>query len=83
MRASIEFNLEDQEDRMAHLRCVKSLSMAALLWDIKFNLIRRSMTKAENSYGDKVDYEPGIELVMGMVNELFEEHNINVEELTS
>lgn len=33
MKATLQFNLEDEEDRMAHLRCVKSLDMALAMWE--------------------------------------------------
>jgi len=35
MKAKLEFDLNDQEDAMAHLRCVKSLDMAIALWKIR------------------------------------------------
>jgi len=35
MKAKLEFDLNDQEDVMAHLRCVKALDMAIALWKIK------------------------------------------------
>ncbi len=33
MKAVLEFNLEEEEDRMAHFRCVKSLDMALAMWE--------------------------------------------------
>ena len=35
MVGKLEFDLDDIDDRMAHLRCVKSTDMALMLWDIK------------------------------------------------
>lgn len=32
MKALLEFNLDDTDDKMAHLRAVKSLDMALALW---------------------------------------------------
>ena len=37
MKATLTFNLDDPDDRMAHLRCVKSLEMAIALFEIKNN----------------------------------------------
>lgn len=34
MRAKLEFDLEDPEDRISHRRCVQSTDMALALWDI-------------------------------------------------
>jgi hypothetical protein len=33
MKAVLEFNLEDQDDDLAHNRCIKSRDMALALWD--------------------------------------------------
>lgn len=35
MTATLSFNLDDFDDRMAHLRCVKALDMALLLFEIE------------------------------------------------
>jgi hypothetical protein len=42
MKAQLTFDLNDPEDRMAHLRCVKSTDMAIVLWDIVFNMKKRT-----------------------------------------
>ncbi len=34
MKAKLIFNLDEPEDKMAHLRCVKALDMALALWQI-------------------------------------------------
>ena len=38
MRAIFEFDLEDPDDRQAHLRCTKSLNMACALFELAYNL---------------------------------------------
>lgn len=43
MKAILEFDLNEPEDEMAHLRCVKSLEMMLVLWEIDQHL--RSITK--------------------------------------
>ena len=35
MVAKLEFNLDDIDDKIAHMRCVKATDMALMLWDIK------------------------------------------------
>lgn len=37
MTATLTFNLDDPDDRKAHLRCVKSTDMAIALFDIMNN----------------------------------------------
>lgn len=38
MKATLQFNLEDEDDRMAHFRCVKSLDMALAMWEFSESL---------------------------------------------
>lgn len=35
MKAKLEFDLDNPDDRMGHMRCVKATDMALMLWDIK------------------------------------------------
>ena len=37
MTATLSFNLDDPEDRMAHLRCIKASEMASALFEIVYN----------------------------------------------
>lgn len=41
MKGIIEFNLDDEDDQRALLRCNKSLDMALILWEIRYNLKRK------------------------------------------
>jgi hypothetical protein len=43
MEAVLKFNLNDEDDVTAHKRCVQSLDMALMLWDIDGHL--RKLTK--------------------------------------
>ena len=66
MKAILEFNLEEPEDRMAHLRCVKSRDMAAVLFELTHNTGRKCET---------------VDDVFDELNGLLEDHNINIDEL--
>ena len=35
MKANLKFDLDNPEDRVDHMRCVKATDMALMLWDIK------------------------------------------------
>jgi hypothetical protein len=37
MTATLEFNLDNPDDRMAHLRCVTSLEMALVIFECLYN----------------------------------------------
>ena len=67
MKATVEFDLEDLDDVMAHLRCVKSLDMALTLFKIQ-GIIR-----------DKWEFN-AVE-IQQKINEAFEEYDINLEDL--
>jgi hypothetical protein len=43
MKAKLTFDLDDFDDRGAHKRCLKSLDLCVLLWDLDKEL--RSRTK--------------------------------------
>lgn len=63
------FNLDDPDDRMEHLRCIKAADMAIVLFEIHHNLKR------------KCEDTPAVNEVFEKINELFENNNINLEEL--
>jgi hypothetical protein len=69
MKAILEFNLDNTEDVKAHLRCIKSQSMAFVLWTIKHNLFR----EFENN-------EKSMK-VFDRINELMIDENLNIDEL--
>ena len=55
MKAILEYNLDDADDKMAHLRAVKSLDMAMALWEILYNLKKNMMYKVEHAVeNDKI-----------------------------
>ena len=35
MKAKLEFDLDNPDDKMEHMRCIKATDMALMLWDIK------------------------------------------------
>ncbi len=83
MKEILEFDLNDPDDRMSHLRCVKSLEMALALWEIRMNLRKYSERTAEAKEfnNEESDIFNGIEIVLERIHEIFEENNIDVEEL--
>jgi hypothetical protein len=38
MKAKLKFDLDNADDKMEHMRCVKATDMALMLWDIKQNI---------------------------------------------
>ena len=82
MKAKLEFDLTDIDDKMEHLRAIKSLDMALTLWDIQFNLKRRCENIIESS-DNKMDSYEVLELVFNEIYKSFEEHDINTDKLVN
>jgi hypothetical protein len=80
MKAVLEFDLNDPDDRMAHLRAIKSLDMTIALFEIQANLKKRCERIAESKEGD-LDVYDGIELVFQHISELMYENGIIIDDL--
>jgi hypothetical protein len=77
----LEFDLNDPDDAMAHLRCVKSTDMALSLWDIIYEV--RKGTKRELE-GNEASTDAEFELHEKIFNKIFEtldERDINIDNL--
>lgn len=78
MEAILKYNLDNFDDRKAHLRCIKSLDMACVL----FEFLRDSRKKIENrEYSKDSDVFDGIEATYSEFYKLLEENGINIDEL--
>ena len=77
-KATLEYDLSDPDDVMAHLRAVKSLDMAMALWDIVHNTKKGLEWSMEGKEIDKYD---ALELVYQKIHEILDDHNINTDEL--
>jgi len=77
MKAVLEFDLTDTEDRMAHQRCVKATEMAIALFDIIFNLRNRVERNLEGTIDENTH------IVLNAVCEQITEYteNIDIENL--
>ncbi len=74
----LKFDLNDFDDRIAHLRAVKSLDMALALWSIIHNTKKNLEWSFESKEIDK--YE-ALDLVYEKIHEILDEHNINIDDL--
>ena len=78
MKAILEFNLDEQDDRVAHLRAVKALDVAIALWDIEQHL--RAQTKyAPDSMSSEV-YD-ALQETRDKFYEIMNERSIDLDEL--
>jgi hypothetical protein len=77
-KAILEYDLNDQDDQMAHLRAIKSLDMALVLWEMAYNTKKKIQSQAEN---EKLDSYDAIEKVFEKLWEELNEHGINLDQL--
>lgn len=80
MKATLEFDLNDPDDRMAHLRCVKSTDMAIVIFQIVSNLRKQVDWELESHEADSDRFD-GAYVVFRKIGELLDEHGINIDEL--
>jgi len=78
MKATLEFNLPD--DQMEFNRATQALDMACALFDI-LQLRKATERKCENMAYKTEDIFDGIQFMAEGINEILEEHNINIDKL--
>ena len=78
MRAILEFDLNDNEDQVAHMRAVKALDMALTLWDMEQYL--RSETKYASDLMPIEVYNT-LKDVRLKLGEIMSKHSIDIDEL--
>jgi len=77
-KATIEYDLNDLDDKYAHKRAVKSLDLALALWDITHNTKKGLEWSMEGKEMDKYD---ALEMVFDKIHEIISEHNIDLDDL--
>ena len=70
MEAILKFNLDNPDDKIEHMRCIKATDMAICLWEIVNNGWR------EFKHTD-YDYEKAWDKIRDIISE----HNIDVDDL--
>lgn len=81
MKATLEFNLDDFDDRTAHLRAVKSLDIAMVLWQLVMNSKKGIEYELEGRMmkGEEVNALDALDLVFDRIHDLLEEHDVNID----
>ena len=74
----LEFDLNEQNDVMAHKRCVKSTELALALWDMD-GYLRAETKYAPDSMSSEV-YD-ALKDVRNKLHEIMSEHSIDLDEL--
>lgn len=83
MKAIIEFNLEDEDDKLAHLRAIKSLDMAHAIWDIQHSSKKGMYHKIENAINEDINFTPydAIDIMYENIIDIILKYNISTDDL--
>ena len=84
MKAELQFNIEDREDKMALNRCIKAEDMAIALFEISFNHKRRveAIVEAWENQGKEVEWVDVLDLAYTLIADELIEQGIDLDELT-
>ena len=80
MKATLHFDLEELDDKEAHMRCVKSLDLCLLLWDLDKELRSRTKHAPDTATEEEVRVADEIRTILF---QLKEKYNIDLDELMS
>jgi len=79
MKANLEFDLNDFDDKLSHFRCVKALDMACALWEFQMNSRKALLSKVTDQ--ENLTPEDAVNIVFNHFNDLLNEHDINPDTL--
>lgn len=77
MTAELKFNLEDLDDRMSHLRCIKSLDLCLTIYDI-LNIFRNELKYNDNLTDAEIEL---VEKLRGKVYDSLNKNHVIIDEL--
>ena len=77
-KAILKYDLTDNDDRLDHMRAVKSLDLALSLWQFVYNT--RKGIEHELEFKDMTNYEL-LDKVYDEMRYILDRHNINIDEL--
>lgn len=82
-KAILEFDLNDSDDRMAHLRAVKSTDLALVIWELEYNLRKRleRELEAKEYKNEEVNNYDVIDICMENVIKTIRDHTIDIDDL--
>lgn len=78
MKVTMTFDLSDPDDRMEHMRVMKSLDMASFIFELVCNTKKELQLKIESNKVSKYD---ALDLFYEKIHELLQEEDINIHKL--
>ena len=79
MKAVMEFDLDDRDDKYRFIRCNKSLEMAIVIFEFLYNTHKR--VERELDADEDIGRYATLELVYTKFRELLEERHIDIDDL--
>ena len=80
-KAILEFDLTDPDDRIEHLRAIKSLDMALVLWELFYNSKKQFINELEaNEDSSEKEFEL-VEKIWDRIYEIANERGIRIDDL--
>jgi hypothetical protein len=79
MESTLKYNLSDEDDRMAFRRAMKSTDMASVLYEIIYNVPKLIENDIESD--NLLERYEVLAEFQRKVQELLDEHNINIDDL--
>ena len=78
MKAQLTFNLDDYDDKIAHLRCVHAGDLCSAVYEF-LNNTKKGLT--ENALKQNLDLEDAINFVYQHLWEILDQRNIDIDKL--
>ncbi len=78
-KAILEYDLNDSDARMSLNRNLKSIDMALVLWELKYNIKKQVENKLDSL--NRANRYKGLDLFYEEFYELMEQHHINIDNL--
>ena len=79
MKAVIEFDLDNPDDKYRFRRCGKSLEMAIVIFEFLYNIRKR--VERILDHDEKIDSYKTLDIVYEKFRELLEEQHIDIDDL--
>lgn len=81
MKVNLELKFNLPEDREDYYQYVNAPKLGSIIWEITHNLRKRCDREADTIDPANADIYGGIEIVFNHIYKIFEEHNIDTNEL--
>lgn len=77
-KAILEFDLDEPEDRLEHLRAIKSRDLASAIWEITHNTKKGLEWSLDGKEMNKYDV---LDMVFEKIYEILDDNDVKIDEL--